>query len=274
MAKLKIGEMEILALTDGFAEFPAETFPGTYEEHIDALVKAAGKAAIETHFNAFVVRNGNATVLIDAGLRDLMGPNAGALQAELAAAGIAPGDVTHLIATHIHPDHVAGAITPEGAAVFENAEVFVTENDLKYFVDPGNFTTAPEMLTQWHQLAVVFEKAYGPRITPVADNADILPGISLMPLPGHTPGHVGVRVSDGAESFVHVGDIVHAQDLQLADPEIAVAFDMDADTARITRKRVLDMLANDGTTFSGGHILAPKFAKLEAAGTGYRLIED
>lgn len=268
-----VGEIEIIGITDGAAEFTPDLFPGVDADHIGGLIKAAGKTSIATNFNAFVVRTGDAVVLIDAGPRDLMGPGAGALQARLAEHGVAPGDITHLLFTHIHPDHVAGALTPEGKPVFENAAAFVAEADFGFWTEASNFTTTPEMITQWHQLAMVLAQAYGERLTPVSDSAQIAPGVSLLPLPGHTPGHVGVRVSDGAESFLHVSDIVHAQDVQLADPEIAIVFDLDPDTARMTRKRVLDELASDGTVFSGGHIIAPKFARLERAGSGYRLIE-
>jgi len=273
MSKISVGDIEIIAIKDGSATFTSELFPGTDEEHIAGLIEAAGKTEIETNFNAFLVKTGDATVLIDAGPRDLMGPTAGGLSSALDALGVANDDITHLVITHIHPDHVAGALTPDGGAVFEKAEVLIAEADHSFWVDPGNFTTAPEMLASWHQLAVAFEGAYGSRISPVSASADIVGGLSLMPLPGHTPGHVGVRVQDGDESFVHVADIVHAQDLQLADPEIAVVFDLDADLARQTRKRMLDMLASDQTLFSGGHIVAPKFARLERAGAGYRMIE-
>ncbi len=273
MAQIKVGDIEITAITDGSAQFTPELFPGTDAAHIGELIKAAGKSDIETNFNAFLVKTGTATVLIDAGPRDLMGPSSGGLANALEAAGLSTGDITHLVITHIHPDHVAGALTADGQAVFENAQMFIAEADHSFWTDPGNFTTANEMVANWHQIALTLNRAYGERVTPVADSAGIVSGVSLMPLPGHTPGHVGVRIDDGSESFLHVADIVHAQDLQLADPEIAVVFDLDADVARATRKRTLDMLANEQAVFSGGHIIAPKFARLERAGAGYRLTE-
>lgn len=269
----KIGSIEINAITDGSGQFTPDLLKGADEAEITQLITDAGKSTIDTNFNAFVVKSGAATVLIDAGPRDLMGPTAGALSGELDKAGIATGDITHLVFTHIHPDHVAGALTPDGKPVFENAEVFIAKDDHAFWCDPSNFTNAPEMQMHWHELALVLDKAYGARISPVSNTADITSGVSLLPLPGHTPGHVGVRISEGAESFLHVADIVHVQDVQLANPDIAVVFDLDADTGRETRKRTLDMLASDNVLFSGGHIISPKFARLERKGTGYRLIE-
>ena len=67
------------------------------------------------------------------------------------------------------------------------------------------------------------------------------------------------------------GDIAHAQVLQFANPEIGVGFDVDPGAARAARKRMLDMLATDALTFSGGHVLAPdKFLRVVRDGAGYR----
>ena len=98
-------------------------------------------------------------------------------------------------------------------------------------------------------------------------------GSAATALPGHTPGHSGFRVDDGNDSLIMVCDIVHAPDLQIADPEIAIAiaFDVDPDTARQTRKQMLDMIASDGIRLTGGHLMTPKFAQLQRAGSGYRL---
>lgn len=273
MARHMVGEIEVVGITDGARQFTPDLFPGADEAHINALLKTAGSDGINTNFNAFVVKTGKSVMLIDAGPRDLMGPTAGGLLDGLRGEGIAPSDITHLVFTHIHPDHIAGALTPDGKPVFENAAVSIAEADFSFWTDPGNFTTTPEMITHWHQLAMALKAAYGERIDPVGMTADIISGVSLMPLAGHTPGHVGVRVSDGAAQFLHVADIVHAPDIQLADPEIGIVFDLDGDAARATRKRVLDELANEGTVFSGGHLITPKFARLEAAGSGYRLVE-
>ena len=271
MDRHAVGAIEIIGLADGTGQFTPDLFPGTEESHISGILADAGKTDIATAFNAYVIKSCEAVMLVDAGPRDLMGPTAGGLQDELAVAGVAPSDVTHIVFTHLHPDHVAGSITADGTPVFANAQVMATEADVAFWSDATNFAGAPEMAQQFQQLAVAVLGAYGDRLTQVADNADIVGGVSLIPLPGHTPGHVGVRVTDGDAMLLHVADIFHAQDLQLADPEIAISFDIDPDTARATRKRILDELATDGTVFTGSHLGAPKFATLERAGSGYRL---
>ncbi|MCP5073440.1 MAG: MBL fold metallo-hydrolase, partial [Rhodobacteraceae bacterium] len=225
ITKTSVGEIEVISLTDGAFEFGAEMFPGTDEAEISALLTNDNKSTIETNFNAFLVKSGDRTLLVDAGPRDLFGETCGFLPDALAEAGTAPEDITDLFITHLHPDHIAGTITPEGQAVFPIAQVTLAEADHSFWSDASQFTD--ETLSQWQQLAMTVLNAYGDRVELVNGEAGIFPGVTALPMPGHTPGHCGFRVDDGAASFAHVGDIVHAQSLQLANPEIAIVFDID-----------------------------------------------
>ncbi len=270
-SRISVGSIEVISLTDGGAEFGAELFPNATEEQLNALIAAAGAEKIETNFNAFIVRNAGRTLLVDAGPRDLFGPTAGFLNDAMAEAGVASDDVTDIFFTHLHPDHIAGAITAEGAAVFANAEVKVSDIDHDFW-KTGDFTD--ETLQQWAGLANMALDAYGDRVSTISGEAEIIPGVTMQMMPGHTPGHAGFRVDDGGEGFVHLGDMVHAEKIQLANPDISIAFDIDADTARATRKSGLDMVATDGLACSGGHMLRPTLGRLERAGSGYRFVTD
>lgn len=262
--KTQVGEVEVIALTDGEIEFGQEIFPGAEPQKISALLKAAGEEAIRTNFNAFVVRSGDHTVLVDAGPRDLFGEACGFLQDGLAEAGISPDDVTHLLATHLHPDHVAGMITPEGEPVFGRATLFVGEEDHAFWAKE---TFTDDTMQQWQGLARSVLDAYKPRTERFRSETELVPGLWTQHMPGHTPGHYGFRVDGGASAgLIHVGDISHAQHLQFADPEIGTAFDVDAETARKTRKSVMDMVATDRILMTGGHMLTPKFGYLTRNG--------
>ena len=270
ITKVNVGDIEVISLTDGATEFGNELFPGTTEAEISDLLNQDSKETIETNFNAFLIKTGDATLLVDAGPRDLFGDTCGFLGDALAEAGTGPDDITHLFLTHLHPDHIAGAITPEGAPVFTNAQVLIPETEVSFW--NGSETFSDEMLGQWQQLAQAVLNAYGGQTEQLRANADIVSGVTAIDMPGHTPGHSGFRVDDGNNSFAHVGDVVHAQSLQLANPEISIIFDVDQDTARNSRKRALDMVTTDDMTFSGGHILRPSIGKLERVGSGYRIV--
>ena len=272
VATRSIGDAEVAILTDGGTSFSPDLFPGTDAARIDTLLAAAGRSEIETNFNAVLIRSGGKVILADAGPRDLFGPSCGFLPEALSEAGSAPDQVDTLFATHLHPDHIAGMITPEGAAVFPRAELTVTRGEHEFWGEAANTSGKDETLDQWGQLARAVLAAYGDRLRVVEAGGEIAPGLQALDLPGHTPGHSGWRLHSGGQQLLHVGDIVHAPALQVADPGIAIAFDMDTDSARSTRKRLLDELASDGALFTGGHFLHPAFHAVERANGGYRLV--
>lgn len=268
----KIGSAEVTILTDGAIAFGAELFPGTDGGHITELLGDAGADEISTNFNAVLIRNGGKVILVDAGPRDLFGPSAGFLPEALKEAGVAPEQIDLLFATHLHPDHIAGMIKADGSAAFPNAELCVPAGEQAFWSNDTATGGAGAPVSEWGQLARAVMAAYADRLRIIGEGDEIAPDLTAVPLPGHTPGHSGWRLASGREQLIHVGDIVHAPALQVADPEIAIAFDIDMNTARETRKRLLDELASDGTLFTGGHFLHPAFHAVERKGSGYRLL--
>jgi len=268
----KIGSAEVTILTDGALAFPPDYFPKTDGGHIHELLEQAGTSDIDTNFNAVLIRNGGTLTLIDAGPRDLFGPSAGFLPEALQEAGVTPAQINLLFATHLHPDHIAGMITPGGSAVFPQAELCITRGEHDFWGDEARTNSAGAPVSDWGGLARTVLAAYVDRLRIIPGNGEIAPGLTSVALPGHTPGHSGWRLSEGGAQLIHVGDIVHAPALQVPDPEIGIVFDIDMDTARETRKRLLDELATDGALFTGGHFLHPAFHAVERAGGGYRLI--
>lgn len=267
----KVGDAEVSILTDGASVFGAEMFPGTDPGHVAEVLAKANETEVRTNFNANLIRTGGRTVLVDAGAGTLFGPACGKLQDGLRECGAKPEDIDIFFATHLHPDHIAGAIDEEGKAVFPNAELVVQKADVDFWSSemPG----APDMVLDWQKLAKSVLAAYGDRLRVIDGAEEIAPGLTALPLPGHTPGHAGYRISSGDEQLIHVGDIVHAPFVQVADPEIAIVFDVDPDQARTSRKRLLDELATDGALITGGHLLMPALTRVEREGSGYRLVQ-
>lgn len=113
--------------------------------------------------------------------------------------------------------------------------------------------------------------AYADRIQVASDGQGVAPLATVWALPGHTPGHIGLRIGAGP---VIVGDIFHSAALQLPDSEVATIYDVDADVARRTRLLALSDIAAKNLVFSRGHSVAPQsFARLRADGTGYRAVQ-
>jgi len=264
-----LGDTEFLVLTDGTGTFDHSLFPETKPAAIENLLAASGESTLRTNFNAFLIRWPGCTVLVDAGPRERFGPDSGHLPEALREAGTAPEEVDLVFLTHLHPDHAAGTVDAGGRALFPQAEMVVPELEVRTWSDPAPFA-GNETLARSQQLAASVLAAYRDRLRTTAGEAEIAPGLTQMPLPGHTPGHSGFRLEADGGTVVHAGDIVHAPFLQLADPEIAIAFDMDRAEARVARRRMLDLLAHEGCLCTGGHFLQPALGRVEASGRGYR----
>ncbi len=100
----------------------------------------------------------------------------------------------------------------------------------------------------------------------------MLPGITAVPLPGHTIGHTGYRIDLGRESLLVWGDIVHFPHIQIPWPQAALPFDQDATSAAATRARILDEAASDRLLIAGMHLGPPGFLRIERHGQAFRVV--
>ena len=136
----------------------------------------------------------------------------------------------------------------------------------------GSFDAVDVNGSDWAGLAQAVISAYSDRLNLVAQGKEIMSGVNTVSIPGHTPGHSGFRVDDGNESLMHLGDIIHFQNLQLVDPNVSTVFDVDGETALASRKRVLDMVSTDSNLCTSGHWLSPKFGHVERHGSGFAIM--
>ena len=276
IATAKVGDFEVVVLKDGGSycgrEYDYDFFPELEQSKINKLLAAAGKKKIETNFHAVLLRAPNRCILVDAGARDFFGPNGGQFPEAMKEAKLKPEEVETLIITHLHPDHIGGTIRKEdNSAVFPNAEFILTEKEYDYWTNDSNFMNVPELKKEWRGIATTVLDAYKDRIKVLKSDAEIVPNVSFIDLPGHTVGHAGIQLESKGKIFAHTADILHAPDLQLADPSISAIVDADSDLAVATRRRIFDTIAMDGILFTGTHFLNCQLGYLEKSGNGYRL---
>ncbi len=263
--KKDVGDIELFVLKDGETEFGDETFIVNDSKEIQRLLRLNNRKAIETNFNAFLVRSGERNILIDAGAGNLFGPVAGNLRYALSEVGVQNDEITDIVVTHLHPDHIGGLLSEQGDPVFENAGLILTQTEYQFWKNSENFKDKLE--DQTLPLSVLLK--YEDKLNLISNEADIGSGLSAIDLPGHTLGHIGVMISSGSEKFVIAGDVIHAQYLQIYNPDIGVVFDQDPNLARKSRRKMLDILADEEIAFSGGHILSPAIGFIERRGNGY-----
>lgn len=270
LATYTFGEFRITAISDGYLPLPPEFMLGLDAQDYAALLDAArfpgdvytGGVA------AFLIETSERTHLIDAGTGPVMGPTLGQFGDNLASLGVEPGRIDMVLATHLHPDHIGGLMGPSGTP-FVNAELVVHEADLAFWTDDGIKANFSANFQPFFDLAKGVSGAFNDRLRLVNAEVEVAPGITVVPLVGHTPGHVGYRIESRGKSVLMWGDVVHAAPIQLARPEVGLAFDVDPTAAAQTRARMLDMAATEELAIIGSHMPFPGFGHIERESAGY-----
>jgi glyoxylase-like metal-dependent hydrolase (beta-lactamase superfamily II) len=271
----KIGDIVVTTISDGYVDVPYEMLreitPGETEEILCAEFRnTPPRCAV----NCFVVHSAGRVALIDTGFGTSAGPTGGQLRKNLDAAGIDIASIDTVILTHMHPDHSMALTSAEGVANFPKAELVVSERDVKHWHDDAAKAKATERqqlrFFDWGRQQV---KPYMDRRRDAV--GEVFPGVTAVPLYGHTPGHTGYMISSGGQSLFIWGDIFHFPDVQSQRPDVFVDPDSDPAAAIATRKRTLDMVATDRLLVAGSHMHFPGLLNIAGnAQKGYRLVPE
>jgi glyoxylase-like metal-dependent hydrolase (beta-lactamase superfamily II) len=253
--KQKLGDMEIVALNDGVLLLKSQNLPTEY---------------IDIPFTAFLIVAGNRRILLDTGFADNGPATTGRLMANLNAAGFKAEDIDTVVISHYHGDHINGVRNKAGQLVFPKAKIMVPAPEHAFWMDDARMNAAPEaMKGAFNAVRRVFNGLSADQLTQFQPGAEIAPGITSVAAFGHTPGHTLFTVASKGEKFAFVADLTNIPQLFARNPDWAVQFDMDADAARATRRKVFEMIVNEKMMAGGYHFPFPAFGKIEALGNGY-----
>jgi glyoxylase-like metal-dependent hydrolase (beta-lactamase superfamily II) len=258
---VRVGDIELVPLSDGVCKMPPEFYVGLdFATHKELL---ADDGRVHIPVGCFLLRSGDRTVLIDAGLGDVdVGwGRGGELPGALRAMGVSPEDVDVVVCSHLHIDHIGWLVVAD-APYFPNAVVRYGAADWQQFVadaDAGD---------RRRQIMEVL--ANGGRLDPLAgDMLPIAPGLTARHTPGHTLGHYGLVVSSGEDRAVLLGDAVECP-LQLEEPDFYTLSDVDPALAARTREALWRELEGTDVAVMGAHFPGLQFGRV-LAGSGRRL---
>jgi glyoxylase-like metal-dependent hydrolase (beta-lactamase superfamily II) len=275
----RIGDIEVLVISDGVLPLPTQMLA----HNADPAARAAWlddmylpPDAFDWALNVVVVRSGDKTILIDAGLGadpDLHLPRAGQLIKRLDAAGIDLAAVTDLVLTHMHMDHIGGLLV-DGVKerLRKDLRIHVAAAEVKFWEAPDfTYTSMPPGFPDaLRSAAKRFAKEYRNHLRLFEDKHEIAPGVVVTRTGGHTPGHSVVRVASGGEALTFAGDAVFA--VGFDEPNWHNGFEHDPEEAARVRVRLLRELAETGEMLVATHLPFPSVGRVAADGDTFRWV--
>ncbi|MDJ0858216.1 MAG: MBL fold metallo-hydrolase [Dinoroseobacter sp.] len=257
--RMQIGASTVTVWNDGHFDLPCAYFLGVPENvELGETVRVGA--------NLWLIETGDRRVLVDTG-------SGQALQARFPATGAALADlsketVTDIVLTHMHADHIGGFLGND----WEGAPVHVARAEWDFWTAPGLLEATPEDRKPMIEMIQMVALGLADRVVTHEGAVDLGDGLSLVPLPGHTPGHSGVRVASGGESLLIIGDAVISEALQFAYPDVGYALESDLGMAAETRGRLFAEVAASGERIAATHVPFPGVGTVEKAGDGWRFV--
>ena len=264
LSRVTVGDISVTYLPDGGGiVIPTALYPASDEagwEHYEHLLDGEGKFI--TTIGGFYVETAGRRIIVDTGIGPQrlefpgFGPFYGGRYLEsVEQAGIDREEITDVFFTHLHLDHCGWTtIEVDGRRqlTFPNARHWANRTEWDFWYG-GDDPTGPHPEHVQQPLAE--------RIEWLPENDAVVPGITVRPTPGHTPGHVSLLLQSGDERLFLVADVLHGT-MQLNQPEWSVAFDADAEQARATRDALYPELVRPDTLIAANHFSNQVFGSI------------
>lgn len=271
------GAAEITVLSDGNLVLPlAFSYPDLSIEQLEPYVAINGVMpdALTPDCNVTLYRDGGRLMLFDVGAGDHFMASAGQLGASLEAAGVDPSDVTDVIFTHAHPDHLWGLVDDFDELAFSQAKFHMNRTEWDFWTDPDTI----DLMGDGRKAFAVGAASRLERISEVINlfepGVEVVPGVEAVASYGHTEGHTSFMIHGGPDPVFIVGDAITHANISFAHPEWPSGSDHDSEAGAATRKVLLDRLTNEKATIIGYHLPNPGEGRVERDGTAYRFVSS
>lgn len=264
---MSIGKIEAVVISDGHLvvkPVQAEFAPRTDFSQVVATLEDnfSSTSEVDLAMNILLLKTGNKRILIDAGAGHIFGTESGWLVRNLCHAGILPTEITDIVITHAHPDHIGGLTDQEGNLMFPNAEIYLAKKEYDFWMSPEpdfSKSTMPHTphLKMMIDVAKRNIKAVTDKLHLFDSGTNLLDCIQIQLATGHTPGHTILRIYSEGEELYHLADVVHSEIISFTHPEWIYNSDSDFQLGIKTRQTVLKQMATSKALFLGSHLPWP-----------------
>lgn len=282
--RFQLGALELTVVTDGYLKMsPVQPSiaPGAPQEQVTALLQHSFRSTkeVDLAMNVLIIRKEQQLILVDTGAGNGFGSSAGWLAGSLKDAGVRPDEITDIVITHAHPDHIGGLLDPQGKRTFPNAQIHLSAIEHQFWMNgKQDFSKS-----RFDDKALLKQVIEGTRntLTVLADSlhlfdhpSQLFDCIRLELAAGHTPGHTLVHVFSGKEELVHIADLMHSDVLLFPHPEWGFFGDTDFSQAAATRRKVLAVLAENRKRVFGYHLPWPGMGHVRVNGDAYEWVPE
>lgn len=273
IGRLEAGDGELIVVSDGTMTLPVSfAFPDPAPGEVAKLLGAAGLPtdAITNGCNVTLLRRGDRLAIFDVGAGPNFLPGTGKLAEGLAEAGIDPAEVTDVVFTHAHPDHLWGLTDEFDELAFPEARYHMARAEWDFWMSPDAMAALPQDRQSFAVGAQNRLPLIEDRLSRFDPGDEVLPGVEAVDTAGHTPGHASFAVHGGEAPVFIIGDAATNVVLSLQRPDWPSGADQDAELGVKTRVALLDRLAADRARVIGFHFPHPGAGIIERQGAAYR----
>ena len=267
-----VGKLSVAAVSDGA---PMRALGGFFagvepSEWTRALGITDAEHPLPFNFGTFLVRGDGHTILIDSGQgARVRGQFAGGgeLLLRFRDLGVAVSEVDTIVHTHLHGDHCGWNVNDDqgGAVTFPNATVWVAQKELDYWTSPESDNN-PQAEYSRSRIQPLVSAG---RVKTTDGESDVYPGMTMIPTPGHTPGHCCVLLASGAEKLLILGDAAH-HPVHLEHHDWIPGVDLDRAESARSRAKVAARAVAENLLLTGGHFPILTMGRIRRVENGYR----
>ncbi|MGC6485594.1 MAG: MBL fold metallo-hydrolase [Candidatus Puniceispirillales bacterium] len=274
---ISLGSARVSSFSDGTMVIPSSMLFETEDNPEIAAKMAAsgmGEGSAARPLNITYVEKDDRRILFDAGSGVNFLPGLGELPAALDEAGVDITEITDVVFTHAHPDHIWGVLDDFDDLAMPDATFHMARPEWDFWYSDEALAVMPAGRENFAVGAKSRMEAMEDQISLFGFGDEILPGVEAVDSVGHTPGHAAFALHDGGQSLMILGDALTHPLISFEHPGFRNLSDMDSDAAVASRKALLDRMHTDAMQLIGYHLPQPGFGRVEKTADAWRYNAD